>query len=379
MADLEKMRENFPVTRTKTFLNHAAMSPVSKPVAGAMKKLIDEATCFDFSSEDWEDCGKPYFAQLINARTEEIARIENTSMGMNIAAHVIQAPRGAKIVTTDLEYPSVTYPFLRKSLGLNVHYVRNINGKILLEDMEKAVDDKTVAIAVSHVEYANGFRHDLRAVSEIAHRHGAYLIVDAIQAAGAISVDVKRDGVDFLASACYKWLMGPSGAGYLYVRKELIEKFEPPFVGWASVKPEVFETTDFWDIWKPQYSENASRFEAGSPSIISFAGARAAIKLLLDVGIDNIEKRILELTDYLINELQNAGFTLQTPEDRVCRGGIVNFKVENPQKMQEQLAEKGIMVTARASGIRVSPHFYNTKEEIDRLVEEAKKIEKQHR
>ncbi|MDH7564276.1 MAG: aminotransferase class V-fold PLP-dependent enzyme [Candidatus Bathyarchaeota archaeon] len=367
------MRDIFPVTRTKTFLNHAATSPVSKPVADVMKKLIDEAVSFDFGSKEWEDFGKPYFAQLINAETEEIALIENTSVGMNIAAHVIQAPRGAKIVTTDLEYPSVTYPFLRKSLGLNVHYVRNVNGKILIKDLEKAVDDRTAAIAISHVEYANGFRHDLRAVSEIARRHGAYLIVDAIQAAGAIPVDVKRDRVDFLASACYKWLMGPSGAGYLYVRRELIEKFEPPFVGWASVKPEVFETTDFWDIWKPQYSETASRFEAGSPSIISFLGARAAIKLLLDVGVDRIEKRILALTDYLIDELKNAGFKLQTPEDRVCRGGIVNFKVKNPQKMQEQLAEKGIIVTARANGIRVSPHFYNTEEEIDRLVEEVKK------
>jgi len=162
---------------------------------------------------------------------------------------MLDYPRDAKVVTTDLEYPSVVYPWLRRKLGVKVHYVKNRDGKILLEDFEKAVDDKTVAVAVSHVEYVNGFRNDLKAIGEIAHEHGAYLIVDAIQAAGAIKIDVKRDDVDFLTTACYKWLLSPPGAGYLYVRKELIEKFEPPFVGWASVKSEVFETIDFWDIW----------------------------------------------------------------------------------------------------------------------------------
>lgn len=179
------------------------------------------------------------------------------------------------MVTTDLEYPSVVYPWLRKSLVTEVHYVKNVYGKILLEDMEEAVDDKTVAVVVSHVEYVNGFRNDLRALSELAHKHGAYLIVDAVQSAGTIEIDVRRDNVDFLATACYKWLLSPPSAGYLYVKEEFIENFEPPFVGWASVKQEVFETLDFWDIWSLRLSENASRFEVGSPSTISFVGATA--------------------------------------------------------------------------------------------------------
>ncbi|MGQ9507631.1 MAG: aminotransferase class V-fold PLP-dependent enzyme, partial [Candidatus Bathycorpusculaceae bacterium] len=226
---------------------------------------------------------------MIGAKREEIAFIENTSVGMNITANMLHYPPGSKIVTTDLEYPSVVYPWLRKNLGAKIHYVKNVNGKILLDDVEKAVDDKTVAVAVSHVEYVNGFRNDLRAISEIAHKHGAYLIVDAIQSAGVIPIDVKRDNVDFLATACYKWLLSPPGAGYLYVKEELIEKFEPPFVGWASVKPEVFETIDFWDIWSLRLSETASRFEVGSPSFISLAGATEAIKMLLNIGIENIE------------------------------------------------------------------------------------------
>jgi selenocysteine lyase/cysteine desulfurase len=256
---------------------------------------------------------------------------------------------------------------------VKVHYVKNVSGKILLDDVEKAVDDKTVAVAVSHVEYVNGFRNNLRAISEIAHKHGAYLIVDAIQSAGAIPIDVKRDDVDFLATACYKWLLSPPGAGYLYVKGELIEKFEPPFVGWASVKPEVFETIDFWDIWSLRLSETASRFEVGSPSFISFVGAAEALKMILNFGIENIEGRILKLTDYLIARIKNLGLKLFTPEEKQYRSGIVLFKIQKPQELVAKLRQKGIVVSARAHGIRVSPHFYNTEDEIDKLVEEIKK------
>jgi selenocysteine lyase/cysteine desulfurase len=373
MESIDKVREWFPVTRNKVFLNHAAQSPLPKPIADAVRKYAEDFSNFGDTSIEWNNGGKPLFAKLIGAKTEEIALIENTSMGMNIAANVLHYPPGSKIVTTDLEYPSVVYPWLRRSLGVKVHYVKNVNGKILLDDVEKAVDDKTVAVAVSHVEYVNGFRNNLRAISEIAHKHGAYLIVDAIQSAGAIPIDVKRDDVDFLATACYKWLLSPPGAGYLYVKEELIEKFEPPFAGWASVKPEVFETIDFWDIWSLRLSETASRFEVGSPSFISFVGAAEALKMILNFGIENIERRILKLTDYLIASIKNLGLERFTPEEKQYRSGIVLFKVQKPQELVAKLRQKGIVVSARAHGIRVSPHFYNTEDEIDKLVEEIKK------
>jgi len=373
MEDIEKIREQFPVTKNKVFMNHAAQSPLPKPVADAVRKYVDDFSNFGTTSIEWNDGGKPFFAKLINAKSEEIAFVENTSVGLNVAANVLHYPPGSKIITTDLEYPSVVYPWLRKGLGVRVHYVKNVDGKILLNDVEKAVDDKTVAVAVSHVEYVNGFRHNLRALSEIAHEHGAYLIVDAIQSAGAIQIDAKRDDVDFLTTACYKWLLSPPGAGYLYVKKELIEKFEPPFVGWASVKPEVFETLDFWDIWSLRLSETASRFEVGSPSFISLAGATEALKTLLKIGIENIERRILKLTDHLIDSIKNLGLKLQTPEETQCRSGIVLSKIHKPKELAETLRHKGIIVSARAHGLRVSPHFYNTEEEIDKLTEEVKK------
>lgn len=376
MENIEKVRSQFPITKNRVFLNHAAQSPLPKTVADAMHKYIDESSSFATYAKEYEDLGKPFFAKLINAETGEIAVVENTSVGMNIAANVLHPKPGSKIVTTDLEYPSVVYPFLRKSLGVEVEYVKNVKGKVLLEDVERVVDDKTAAVAISHVEYANGFRHDMRAISEIAHEHGAYVIVDAIQSTGAVSVDVKRDNIDFLTASCYKWLLSPPGAGYLYVREELIQKFEPPFTGWASVKQEIFNTTDFWDIWKLELSETATRFEVGSPSYISLVGAREALKLLLSVGISNIERRILGLTDRLIDSIRDMNLDLQTPEEKACRSGIVNFRVENPRQVAEELGRKGIIVSARSNGIRVSPHFYNTEEEIDALTDEIRKRQK---
>ncbi len=170
----------------------------------------------------------------------------------------------------------------------------------------------------------------------------------------------------------------PPGAAYLYVKNELIKDFEPPLTGWASVKPEVFETLDFWDIWNLRLSETANRFEVGSPSLLSFIGANEALKMLLDLGIDNIERRVLKLTDYLIEALKNQGLALQTPEDRQHRSRIVNYKIKNPQETIEKLNSKGITVSARAHGVRASPHFYNTEEEIDSLVNETRNSQKNH-
>ncbi len=369
MENFHSLREQFPIVKNKVFMNHAAISPYPEPVQEAMRKHIEGFSKFGTISDDIEDLRK-LFAKLINGKPDEIALVANTSTGLNIVANMPNYPSGSNVVVTDLEYPSVVYPWLKKNLKVDVRYVKNVDGRILLRDVEKAVDDKTVVIAISHVEYSNGFRNDLGSLAKIAHEHGALLLVDAIQSAGAMRIDVKRDDVDFLTAACYKWLLGPAGAGFLCVRKELVERFEPPFVGWASVKPEVFETIDLWDIWSLDLSETASRFEVGSPSIISFLGAAAAVQLLLDVGVAKIERRILQLTEYLVDEMEQLGFRSQTPKDRKCRSGITNFLIDRPEERVKQLLKKGIIVSARAHGIRVSPHFYNTEEEIDRFIAE---------
>ena len=372
MEDIEGVRENFPIVKNRVFLNHAAVSPLPKPVAQSMAKYLRESSELGASGVDLKRL-KLLFGKLINAKLDEIAFVPNTSTGLSIVANMLEYGKRSNIVTTDLEFPSVVYPWLRKKLNVEARYVENVDGKISQEAFERAVDDNTAAIVVSHKEYVNGFRNDLSFLSKIAHDHGAFLVVDAIQSAGAINIDVNRDNVDFLTTACYKWLLGPSGMGFLYVREDLIEEFEPPLVGWASVEPQVFRTANFWDIWNLRLSKNARRFEVGNVSLISCVGAFEALKLLLNYGIESIERRIIELTDYLIKKVKDLDWKLQTPEDAEHRSGIVNFLMDNIEKRVYELAEKGIIVSPRARGIRVSPHFYNTREEIDLLIDELLK------
>jgi len=375
MEDIERLREEFPITKKKVFLNHAGVSPLPKPVSEALQVYLNSGALLEEYPFDLGDCRR-LFAELVNAEQGEVALVPNTSTGLSVAANMFDYPSGSNVVTTDLEYPSVVYPWLRSQLKpkVVVRYVRNVKGELRLEDFEKAVDSRTVAIAVSHVEYTNGFRNNLKALADLAHEHGAYLVVDVCQSAGAMAIDVRRDDIDFLTTSCYKWLLGPPGAGFLYVRKDLVERFKPVFVGWASVKQDVFETIELWNNRELRLSETATRFETGEPSVLSYVGAEAALKFLLRIGTAEIEKRVLGLTGHLIERLKEEGYRVQTPEVLENRSGIVNFVVEDAAGKVKNLQEKGIVVSERMNGVRVSPHFYNTEEELERLIEEVRKL-----
>jgi len=369
MSNLQRIRGYFPSVNERIFLNHAGVSPLCIPVVKAIQNYLKYRTIGEEGDFDL-DSARNLFARLINAESEEIALVPNTSTGLNIVANLLRYPCNSNVVTTDLEFPSVVYPWLRIAMksNLKIQYVKNVKGRLLLEDFEKAVNDHTVAVIISHVEYGNGLKNDLKAIAEIAHEHEAFLVVDACQSAGAMNIDVKRQKVDFLATSCYKWLLGPCGAGFLYIKKDFIENAEPTFVGWASVKHEIFETVDLWDNTQLIFSETASRFEIGTPSLLSYVGAAAALRLILDYGIEKIENHIMNLTDYLIERLKEEGFTLQTSEDPTNRSGIVNFKVSKPKEKVRDLCKRGVIVSARMNGIRVSPHFYNTKDELEKFL-----------
>lgn len=374
MVDLGKIREQFPITNEKVYLAHASRGPLPRCGAEAINKYVHASMHSGLTLVDAgvpEDGGRALFARLVGAGKEEVAFVENTSVGLNIAAGVVDNRKGSNVVTSDYEYSSVTYPFLRREPGVKVRFVENVDGVVPLGAMEKAVDDETAAIVVSHVHWLNGFRHDLRALAEIAHEHGAYLIVDAIQSAGAMGIDVRRDDVDFLTAGCYKWLLSPPGSGYLYVRGDLIGEFEPPLVGWRSTSG--VRDRDHLTL---KYPVDARRFEVGAPAYISLVAATEAMKLLLDAGRDFIEKRILMLTGRLGDALREMGLHVTTPEAASSRSGILNFRMDEPQKVVEALKSNGIIPCgarpdwARCSPIfrstmRVAPHFYNTVEEID--------------
>lgn len=374
MMEVEKYRREFPVTNSYIYLDHAGHSPACKRVYDAIIKCVDKLMeSGDYTVNVRET--KKAFAKLVNAKVDEIAVITNTTIGLNTIVNMLEIKSGMNIVTNDLEYPSNVYPWLKmKNRGIEVRYVKNVDGKIPIEAYEKTIDDNTLAVAVSHVTWTNGFKHNLKELSEIAHKHGAYLIVDAIQSAGAVKINVKEMDIDFMSCGTYKWLLGPTGAGYLYIKEEYIDKFTPPYVGYIGVKYR--EDPLEFNLYKLEWKETAEKFELGTMSHLSFAGAQAAIELILEVGIGNIEERIMKLTRYLIEKLLDKGFKLQSPTDDEERGGIVNFKLENGNEICKKLRKENIITSFRAGGLRVSPHFYNTEEEIDQLLEKIEKLTK---
>jgi len=365
--DLKRFRRIFPVTKKMIYVDHAANGPCSTVVSKAVQQFLSE-----WSNEgiDWMKWyrhisrARNLFSKLIHADLEEIAMVPNASTGVSLAAEIVCAGRKGNIVLNDLEFPANVYPWIAKEKqGIAIRYVRSRKGMISEEDFERYIDGDTIALPLSHVSYANGLKHDVESIAEKIHKHGGLIVVDAIQSAGAIKIDVDKQGIDILTCGCSKWILGPHGTGFLFVRRGLIETSQPTLIGWHSIQ----NPFDF-KLRPLRLSGTATRFEPGSPNFLGFVGAGAALELLLTVGQKRIEKEILGLTGYLIDEVERLGIELTTPGDPNRRAGIVNFKVRKLSKTMDRLRRNAIAVSSRGGGIRVSPHFYNTIEELDSLV-----------
>ena len=243
---------------------------------------------------------------------------------------------------------------------MEVRVVKGRRGAVQLDDLENAVDDKTKAISISQVEWLTGARHDIMTFAKVAHEHGAYLVVDGIQATGALKIDVKRMEVDFYADGAYKWLVGCSGAGFLYVRKDIIPDLDPVQFGYRAVEEH--------DIEEPKLKANAKKYELGEPSYLSTVGTKAAIEMLLDLGPTQIEARVLKLSQRLYDGLEHLSVKIISPREKEMRSGVVSFATKDKEATFKLLKEKGFYLSLHSTGIRVATDFYNTEEEIDRLL-----------
>lgn len=370
--DVASIRDNeFPVTRKYIYLNHAGVSPVP---AGAAAAVVDLVTLFRdegaFHLRKWLEIAEEVrgrFARLVGASQDEVAFVKNTSEGISIVAAGFPWKEGDNLVTANVEFPANVYPWLRlRSRGVEVRMVPARSGRIPKEELFAACDGKTRLMALSSVEFANGFRNDLPAIGEFCQRHGIFFCVDGIQSLGVIPIDVKSYGIDALSADGHKWLLAPEGIGGFYLSRDVLEMIEPVMLGWHSVRNRFdFERYDF------TLSPDARRFEPGSFNTIGLAALNASLRLLLSVGIDRIWERVRRLTDAAIDAASRAGYEVLSPGNPEERSGIVTFRVpgvDGPALWKALLA-RGVVCASRAGGIRISPHFYNTPEEIDRFFE----------
>jgi selenocysteine lyase/cysteine desulfurase len=302
------------------------------------------------------------WSKLVGCLPEEACFQPNTSAGLSIVAGALRLRRGDNVIVNDLENPANQIPWLglRRS-GVEVRVVKGRGGRLHAEDIEKAADDSTKVVALSHVEWMTGARHDLKEFADVAHDRGGYLVVDGIQAAGAVRVDVKRDAVDFYACGAYKWLLGCSGAGFLYVSREHVSAMDPPTWGYRAVEEN--------SLGEPRFKADAKKFEQGEPSYLSTVGTKAGIDLILSIGASAVEARVLKLSALLQEGLRHIGAQAASPEEKESRSGITSFTTRNTEASYKALRDAGFYLSLRPAGIRVASDFYNTEEEVSGLLD----------
>ena len=356
-------REYFPVTENYVYMNTANHGPPSVPVQEAVRGfLLDwDRLSRNGDKRTLEACDS--FAKLVKASGNEVCAQPNTSSGLAAVAESLTYERGMNVIVNDLENAANIYPWMaQQRKGVEMRVVKGVEGEVKLQDIEKSIDDNTQVIAISHVQWLTGARADLKAISELAHDHGAYLVVDGIQAAGGLKIDVKKEDVDFYAAGSYKWLLGPGGAGFLYVRDDLIENIVPSVYGYRGARGGL----------EPKLKDTAKRLEFGEPSYLSFVGTDAAIKMFLEVGVSEIETHVLKLSGLLHDGLNDLGVNIISPSGLDKRSGVVTFQTNNMDVLKKSLDAAGFVVSVRAMGIRVSANYYNTEEEITKFLEHVK-------
>jgi len=361
-----------PVAKRWAYLDHAAVAPISGPGRDAMRTWLGDAAGngdvnYPTGIEQVERL-RSRLATSIGAAPDEIALLENTTAGICAVAEGMPWHEGDNVVTRADEFPSNQYPWLHLAdRGVEVRRIEvGDDGRLEPERLDAACDERTRLVSLSWVAYANGWRHDLDTVAEIAHRHGALLFVDAIQGLGVFPIDVSRTSIDFLAADGHKWLLGPEAAAVFYIRREHLGHLRPTGVGWKSVVDDM----DFKHI-DLRLKPSAARYEGGSPNTAGLIGLEASVDLLVEIGTERIARRVLEVTDLACERLRGIGAQIVSDRSPEHASGIVTFRLPGyqPAVVRQHCLDRGVVLSCRGAGLRISPHAYNNNEDIDRLIE----------
>jgi cysteine desulfurase / selenocysteine lyase len=368
-----QLRALFPITRSFNYLNHAAVSPPPTPTIAAVESQLHDVNANgSLHYREWvtmKERARQLLATMIGARPEQLAFMRNTSDGLSSVANGLRWKSGDNLVTFNKEFPSNVYPWLRirDSLGVEVRVCEERNGRIDLNELTSLIDARTRVVALSHVQYASGFRADLESIGRAARRHDALLVIDLIQSLGVIPIDVENELIDVAAAAGHKWLLTPEGIGLLYLSDRARERIEPTLVGWISVRdPEDY--TNFSQEW----NKGALAWESGTAASSLFYGLEASLRLLTETGVARIEKYLEQLTDHLCERLATTSYEVvssRTPEEKSQIVCIRHKEDVSPMSIYAHLRGRHIVTAPRGDRLRISPHLYNTVEEIDALIE----------
>jgi len=360
-------RKLFPIFDERVYLNSCSQGALGHPVQAALEEFM----------ASWHRHGNPWelwcermeelraeFAGLINAEPDEVAVTFSASTAVGALASALDWSERPRVVTSDLDFPTMGHVWLaQRARGAEVRYARAEGDRLPLGAFAAEVDGRTGIVATTHVCYRNGFKTDLAGLAELAHAHGAPLLVDAFQSLGTEPVDVRALGVDALITGTLKYLLGTPGVALLYVRRELAERLRPTDTGWFG------QTDPFaYDVHRLDYAPGARRFQSGSPPVPAVYAALAAVRLLRQVGLDAVRDHVRALSDRFIAGAERRGLRLMTPAEPDRRGPLVMVRCRDVQRLIERLGERGVLCSTRDGALRVSFHYYNLVEDVDALL-----------
>ena len=366
---LEQIREDFPVTKQGIYLNHAAVGPLPLSVQKGMQERMqiratNPAAAWDLGIQRYDE-GRELAAELVNGVANRIAYIQNTSHGISLLAQGINWKAGDNVIIPDREFPSnvLVWESLRKR-GVEIRRAQSVDGRLLPDHIHKLLDARTRVVTLSQVQYYNGYRVNLEKIGEICRHSNTYFFVDGTQSIGAINADVEKSHIDALVVSAHKWMLGPIGIGFMALSERVMAEIEVAVLGWLSIE----EPFDFDK--EPVLLENAGKFEPGSENGVGMYGLVERLRTIKQLGPQQIENRIIHLTDYLCAELSARNFTIESPRDAEHKSGIVTFAHPeiNSKLLLKKLEESNIQASLRNGNIRVSPHYYNSEDEIDAVL-----------
>ena len=364
----DRIRHRFPIFERRVYINSCSQGALSDSVRAA----------YDAYLRDWDEKGAPWeywterqeaarasFARLVNADADEIAVTTSLSAGVSALASGLRFARRSKVVLTDWEFPTIGQIWhAQEARGARVvHVPEDAEGTIPLEHFERAIDDDTLLVSITHVCYRNGAMLDVEKVVNLAHERGALVLLDAFQSIGTLPIDVRELGVDFLGAGVLKYLLGSAGLGFLYCRRDLVEKVWPTATGWFADK-NIFEM-DHTD-YSP--APTASRFQSGTPPVPSIYAGIAGIELMQEIGVAETREHVLDLNSRLIDGLDELKARVVTPRKPERRGALICVRSTDPRALVAALAREGIVTSERDGNLRISAHAYNSLEDVDAVL-----------
>ena len=360
MSVWSEARRDFPALERHVYLNAAAASPTPRPVREAVERFYRELESDgDLRWDEWlarVEQTRAAVARFIHAEPDEIAFVPNTSTGVNLIVDLLE--RDGAVLSDELEFPTVTLPWIHR--GVPVHFVAAREGVVPPAGFAEGVAPEAATIAISHVQFANGCRQDLDAFAAV--KGDRHLVVCGSQALGAFPLDAEKCRIDALATSGHKWLCAGYGAGFVYLRRELLKR-PPREMGWLSVEdPYAFDNRTY------RLLPSARRSETGCPPFAAIFALGVAIEYLSALGAEAIAARVLELNTLLTDELARAGWRVLSPAG-AHRSGQTLVAVPDPPRAAAFLRERSVLVTEKPQGVRIATHFYNDESDVRRCLE----------